>query len=223
MEEIFREYFEPPLDQRGYLYAGKNRWVRENSAGFKHMFYLYPFRPGADYYAKGALSFDYVPRVAAGKVRIRPEAKHARVHPVIEGGMGEDRKFERSRATARQKCQARAEGVADSICRQPASFKSLQDVLARFRSRIASGDFPCYPECALSFAFTLAKVGETAKAKAEIEDEDEEAKAKAKIRSLFGSGGWLDFGWRYEKLPRHCSRFRCCCPCRGRPNDFPAS
>src|SRR5947209_82711 len=46
MEGIFKETFGPPLEQRAFVYVGKNRWVRETGGGFKHLFYLYPFRPG---------------------------------------------------------------------------------------------------------------------------------------------------------------------------------
>ena len=135
---------------------------------FKYLFYLYPFRPGADYFAHGALSFDYVPRVAVGKVRRRPEAKYARVNLVIVRGMDPDRKFERNRATARQSCLARADEVSDNICRQLMAFKTLRHVMVKFRGEAASDLFYSYPVTALSYAFTLARIGRTAEANAEL-------------------------------------------------------
>src|SRR4029077_5578051 len=129
--EIFSEYFGPHVEERGFVYVGKNRWVRETNAGFKHLFYLYPYNPGGDYYAYGALSFDYVPRVSAGKVRIRPEPKYTEIDITLEKNL-KGVNFERSRVTARQKCMAHAKQVTSRVCGRLDCYKMLEDVMPLF-------------------------------------------------------------------------------------------
>jgi hypothetical protein len=165
MREIFNEYFGPCAEKRGFVYVGKNRWVRETNAGFKHLFYLYPF--GADYYSYGALSFDYVPRVNAGKVRIRPELKYTEIHITLDKNL-RDVNFERSRSTARQKCLAQAEPVTNRVCGRLDCYRTLEDVMPLFQAEKKSLYFYNFRDTALSYAFTLAKVGESVEAKAEL-------------------------------------------------------
>jgi hypothetical protein len=171
MEKLFQETFDPLLAKRGFQYVGKNRWVRDLGAGFKHLFYLYPFRPGADYYPHGAISFDYVPRIERGRVRLRPGPKYTRVHLAVAGyRLGSDRAIDRNPENARKKSLEIGEAVVDSVDNSLRSFRSLDDVLAKFRrNKLDSpSGFYCYPESALAFAFTLAVLGHITEAKAEL-------------------------------------------------------
>ena len=171
MEELFRDAFDPSLVELGFQFVSKGRWIRETGAGFKHLFYFYPCRPGADYFPYGALSFDFVPRVEAGKVRIRPEAKDARVHLVVTDiGFGTDNAISRSRATAKQKCLDLRSPAVSAIKKSLSPVRSLDDALERLgREKARRGiAFYHYPETALSYAFTLAKVRRKAEAESEL-------------------------------------------------------
>ena len=170
MESIFLESLGPALLARNFEYCGKCRWARQTPLEFKHLFFLYPFRPGADYFPHGAISFDFVPRIAAGKVRFRSDAKHARVHlTVVHYDLSSNRRIGRDRSTARETCTRLAEPVVDHVSKSLAMLKSLEDVVERFqRERWKSHDFYAYPEMALAFAFTLAKLGRVSEAKSEL-------------------------------------------------------
>ncbi len=139
--------------------------------GFKHLFFLYPFRPGADYYPHGAISFDFVPRIEAGKVRLRSDAKHVRVHlTVVHYDLSSDRRIGRDRASARETCVRLAGPVVDHVSNSLGMLKTLGDVVACFQREKSNSQtgFYAYPETALAFAFTLAKSGRVAEAKAEL-------------------------------------------------------
>jgi tetratricopeptide (TPR) repeat protein len=174
MEELFQQTFGPSLDHRGFQYAGKNLWIRDTGVGFKYLFYLYPFRPGADYYPHGALSFDFVPRIEAGKVRLRPGPKHTRIHlTVADYGIrkGQAMEINRNRQSARQRCQGVSEKAVPSITDALIRYQSLADALAKFERDKAdkTHGFYCYPESALAYAFILSALGRIQDAKDELE------------------------------------------------------
>jgi hypothetical protein len=172
MEKMFKEVFGPRLGPLGFQSIGKNRWVRDTGQGFKHLFYLHPFRAGADYYPYGAISFDYTPRIERGKVRLRPEPKHARPHLVIADDfrLGGVLGIPRRRASARQRCEAVSESAVTGINRCLASVKSLDDTLTAFEHAMdeLGNEFYGNPEFVLALAFTLAKVGQMEDAQAEL-------------------------------------------------------
>jgi hypothetical protein len=171
MEDLFRETFDPLLVELRFQFVGKGRWIRETGAGFKHLFYFYPFRPGADYFPYGALSFDYVPRVEGSKVRIRPDPKHARVHLVVtDVGFGTDNAISRSRATAKQKCLSLHSTSIKAIETSLSPVTSIEDALERLRREKARRGIPFYhfPDTALSYAFTLAKAQHKVDAESEL-------------------------------------------------------
>jgi hypothetical protein len=171
MEEMFKKFFGPPLEKYGFEFVGKNRWVRDTGLEFKHLFFLYPFRPGATFYPHGALSFDFVPRIEAGKVRLRPEPKHVRVHLNVAGyGLNHERGIERNKESALEKCQAIAVPVVEAVNRSLRHIGSLVDALAAFqRLRFKSGSgFYAHPESALAYAFTLAKARRSTEAQSEL-------------------------------------------------------
>jgi hypothetical protein len=162
MAGLFQEVFEPLLVDLGFSYVGKIRWVRETGEGFKHLFYLYPFRPGADYYPYASLSFDYVPRIEAGKLRLRPSAKHTRVHLVVSDiGFGSGYSIGRSRAEAKEKCTTLAQPIIAAVDRALTLIKTISDAVATLRRhKVSEGPaFYHYSEMGLSYAFTLAKAG----------------------------------------------------------------
>ncbi|HEX4646433.1 MAG TPA: tetratricopeptide repeat protein [Verrucomicrobiae bacterium] len=172
MEKMFKEVFGPRLLQLGFQYIGKNRWVRETGLGFKHLFYFHPFRAGADYYPYGAISFDFAPRIERGKVRLRPEPKHARPHLVIAddfrhgGALG----IHRQRPSARERCEAVSETAITGINRCLESVKSLDHALDAFEhaSDDLGNEFYGNPELVLALAFTLAKIGQMDDAQSEL-------------------------------------------------------
>jgi hypothetical protein len=171
MEELFLETFGPLLIQRGFQYVGKIRWIRDLGIGFKHVFYLHPLRAGADYYPHGALSFDFVPRIEAGRVRLRPGSKHTRFHLSVAGSsIGSDRAIDRNGQSAPRKCREIAERVVISVTNVLGTYQTLGDALAKFhRDKLRKPyEFYCYPESALAYAFTLSAVGRIQVAKAEL-------------------------------------------------------
>lgn len=171
MEDLFRETCDQALAELGFQYVGKCRWVRETKAGFKHLFYFYPFRPGADYYPYGALSFDYTPRIEAGKVRLRTDAKHTRVHLVVTDiGFGTENAIGRNRATAKQKCLELHSPLIQTIQTALDPIVTIDEAMARFAREKARETtlFYHYPEKALAYAFTLAKSGRKNEAEAEL-------------------------------------------------------
>jgi hypothetical protein len=171
MEELFQEVFGPLMVNLEFEYAGKIRWVRETGEGLKHLFYLYPFRPGADYYPYGALSFDYVPRMEAGKLRLRPSAKHARVHLVVTHiGFRSTYGIGRSRDEARQRSITLSEPIVGTVDHGLKPIRTPANALDFFRRDKASKGiaFYHYPETALSYAFTLAKAGFRNEAETEL-------------------------------------------------------
>jgi hypothetical protein len=171
MEDLFREVFDAPLVELGFQFVEKTRWIRETNAAFKHLFYFYPFRPGADYFPYGALSFDYVPRIQAGKIRIRTQAKHARVHLVVTNvGFDTDNSIERNRTTARQRCLQLRSTVVDAVKISLNPIVTLPNALERLTDEKARKGitFYHYPETALSYAFTLAKTGHKREAQSEL-------------------------------------------------------
>jgi hypothetical protein len=168
MEGIFQETFGPSLEELGFTYIGKARWVRETAAEFKQLFYLHPFRPGADYYPHCALSFDYVPRIEAGKIKIRREAKHARVHLVITGSaLQPDLAIPRDRESARDRCLEVAEKMTPAIKQIFEKTRTTSDALEVFEERkVRDGSgFYNYPETALAYAYLLAKSGRVGEAR----------------------------------------------------------
>jgi hypothetical protein len=141
MEKMFQEVFGPRLVELNFQHIEKSRWCRERSSGFKDLFYLYPFRPGADYFPYGALSFDYVPRIEGGKLRLRSDAKHASVHLVVTNiGWGNPYGIERERATARQTCVNLAPTIIQNIEDSLKSYNSHEDTLEQFRRKRPSGE-----------------------------------------------------------------------------------
>jgi len=171
MEVLFQETFDSLLAELGFQFVGKSRWVRDTSVGLKHLFYFYPFRPGADYFPYGALSFDFVPRIEAGKVRLRADVKHARVHLVVTNvGFGTKNGIGRNRATAEQKCLNLRPTVIDAIKSSLDPVISIAEALERLRREKSRRGIPFYhfPETALSYAFTLAKVRRNAEAQSEL-------------------------------------------------------
>ncbi len=174
MEKLFQQAFDPSLTSCGFQYTGKNRWIRDAGVGFKHIFYLHPFRPGADYYPYGAISFDFVPRIEGGKVRLRPGPKHTRIHLIVaDYGFRQGRAMEinRHRQSARQQCQEVSEKAVPSITDALDNYQSLENAIAKFEHDKAdkTHGFYCYPESALAYAFTLSAVGRIQEAKAELE------------------------------------------------------
>ncbi len=172
MEELFRCAFDPLLAERHFEFVSKARWVRETGYGFKHLFYFYPFRPGAAYYPYGALSFDFVPRLEAGKIRIRKEKRHTRVHLVVTHmGTGTANSIDRDAATAKQRCSDLQAIIFDAIGKELDTVGSLASALELLVQEKATSRLGFYntPETALSYAFTLAKLGRKQEAESELE------------------------------------------------------
>jgi hypothetical protein len=160
------------LFRHRFSYAGKAQWIRQTAADFKHVFYLYPFRPGADYYPHGALSFDFVPRIEAGKVKIRREPKHVRMHVGVKHyGLDPAFSISRDRAQARDRCVEIATKTVPVVNEMLESIRTIADAMCVFETRKASDRemFYCYPEMALAYAYVLAKVGRAKDAKAELD------------------------------------------------------
>lgn len=171
MEHLFRETFDHSLAELGFQFVGKSRWVRETRAGFKHLFYFYPFRPGADYYPYGALSFDYTPRIEAGRIRLRTDAKHTRVHLVVTDiGFGTENAIARNRATAKRKCLELHSTLIRTIKTVLDPIVTVDKAVERFAREKAREAtlFYHYPEKALAYAFTLAKATRKDEAESEL-------------------------------------------------------
>lgn len=177
MEEILKNVFGPTLQELGFLYCGKCRWFRQAENEIKHVFYLYPHRPGSDYWPFGGISLDFVPRIKAGKVVVD---KHPRLmsHHLSSGDderCGIDQKWWITRK------RSDAEGVARRIASVSlpvldgwlTGFSALADVQRGIVS-LKSNKRTCalfygLPETVLALAFLLKKSGDEDGAKYELE------------------------------------------------------
>jgi hypothetical protein len=175
MEKLFLKHFAPALEAKGFDYVGKCRWVRETGKGFKHLFYLYPWRPGMDFIPHGGISLDFVPRLETGIIRMRREPKYARVHVSIGREFSESHSngwwISRQKDKAESNCVAVAEKSIPAIELVLKPLNSLQSVLdLLLQKKNADGEsFYCFPETSLAYAFTLAKLGKTEDAVKELE------------------------------------------------------
>jgi hypothetical protein len=169
---VFDQVFGSRLTFAGFKPVGPRRWVQETGKGFKYLFYLHQQANGVSYLPGGAISADFVPRLARGKWRLQPDAKHATVH--LSFGTARKTRFEweiyKNRDGFRDKVEKIAGESVTEITEWFENFQSVLDVVAaidRAKADLGSG-FYNYPVMVLAYAFTLARVHRTDAARAEF-------------------------------------------------------
>lgn len=169
---IFDQVFGSRLTFDGFQPVGPRRWVKETGRGFKYFFYLHQQANGVAYLPGGAISTDFVPRLARGKWRLQPQAKHASVH--LAFGTSRKTRFDwmifKNRDGFGEKVEKIAGESVIEITKWFEKFQSLADVVTAIdRAKMALGKgFYSYPVMVLAYAFALARVHQTDEAHAEF-------------------------------------------------------
>jgi|GEM_PF-6531209 len=172
VESIFAQVFGSRLTFCGFESIGPRRWVQETGNGFKYFFFLNTGNNGYSYVPCGAISLDFVPRLVAGKLKIRPKSKNVAVHYSFEHKGLWSWSIDKNRENFREKVDKIAGESVPEITEWFQRFKSLNDIVAAIdlnKSRSKERGFYCYPLTVLAYSFALARVHRIDDAKAEFE------------------------------------------------------
>jgi hypothetical protein len=171
MEHIFSTAFGSRITFCGFQQVAPRRWVRDSCQGFKYLFQLATNNSGFSYSPCGAISLDFLPRIFAGRVKIRPKPKDAAVHVSFKHDNWWS--IDKRREGLSDRIGAIAAESVPQITSWFDSLQSLPDVLSEIESRRSECinleyGFYCYPVLALSYAFLLARLGYESKTKSEF-------------------------------------------------------